>query len=71
LSILKENFNDIPEDILVKASTDYDLTGGQIDNVKRRCLTEQLLFGTEKSNPAKFISYFEQEMNFRKIDSVI
>jgi hypothetical protein len=71
LSILKQNFNDIPEDILVKASTDYDLTGGQIDNVKRRCLTEQLLFGTEKSDPAKFISYIEQEMNFRKIDSVI
>ena len=71
LSILKEIFNDIPDDILVKASTDYDLTGGQIDNVKRRCLTEQLLFGTEKSNPAKFISYIEKEMNFRKIDSVI
>ena len=68
LSILKQNFKDIPEDLLAKASSDYNLTGGQIDNVKRRCLTEQLLFGTEKSNPEKFMTYIEQEMNFRKTD---
>ena len=68
LSILKQNFKDIPEDLLAKASSDYNLTGGQIDNIKRRCLTEQLLFGTEKSNPEKFIPYIEQEMNFRKTD---
>lgn len=66
LAILKQNFNEVQEDILIKASTDYSLTGGQIDNVNKRCLTEQLLFGTETSNPEKFIFYIEQEINFRK-----
>ncbi|WP_396161507.1 ATP-binding protein [Flavobacterium sp.] len=66
LAILKQNFNEVQEDILIKASADYSLTGGQIDNVNKRCLTEQLLFGTETSNPEKFIFYIEQEINFRK-----
>lgn len=66
LAILKQNFNEVQEDIVIKASADYSLTGGQIDNVNKRCLTEQLLFGTETSNPEKFIFYIEQEINFRK-----
>jgi hypothetical protein len=66
LAILKQNFNEVQEDILIKASADYSLTGGQIDNVNKRCLTEQLLFGAETSNPEKFIFYIEQEINFRK-----
>jgi len=66
LAILKQNFNEVEEDILIKASADYSLTGGQIDNVNKRCLTEQLLFDTETSNPEKFIFYIEQEINFRK-----
>jgi SpoVK/Ycf46/Vps4 family AAA+-type ATPase len=66
LAILKQNFNEVNEDLLIKASADYSLTGGQIDNVNKRCLTEQLLFGTETSNPEKFIFYIEQEINFRK-----
>jgi hypothetical protein len=66
LAILKQNFNEVQEDILMKASADYSLTGGQIDNVNKRCLTEELLFGTETSNPEKFIFYIEQEINFRK-----
>lgn len=66
LAILKQNFDEVEEDILIKASADYSLTGGQIDNVNKRCLTEQLLFDTETSNPEKFIFYIEQEINFRK-----
>jgi hypothetical protein len=66
LAILKQNFNEVEEDILIKASADYSLTGGQIDNVNKGCLTEQLLFDTETSNPEKFIFYIEQEINFRK-----
>jgi SpoVK/Ycf46/Vps4 family AAA+-type ATPase len=67
LAILKQSFNkDIDEDLLVIASKDYSLTGGQIDNVKKRCLTEQLLFRTATSESSKFISYIEQEINFRK-----
>lgn len=66
LAILKQNFNEVQEDILIKASADYSLTGGQIDNVNKRCVTEELLFGTETSNPEKFIFYIEQEINFRK-----
>lgn len=65
-AILKQNFNEVQEDLLIKASADYSLTGGQIDNVNKRCVTEQLLFGTETSNPEKFIFYIEQELNFRK-----
>jgi predicted nucleic acid-binding protein len=66
LAILKQNFHEINADLLTKSSANYSLTGGQIDNVKKRCITEQLLFGTETSNPEKFIFYIEQEMNFRK-----
>jgi hypothetical protein len=67
LAILKQSFNkDVDDGLLVKASKDYSLTGGQIDNVKKRCLTEQLLFGTATSEPSKFILYIEQEINFRK-----
>ena len=67
-SILKEQFPIVEENFLRKVSTDHSLTGGQIDNVKKRCLTEQLLFGSETSNPEKFLFYVEQEMNFRKTD---
>ena len=67
-SILKEQFPIVEEDFLRKVSTDHSLTGGQIVNVKKRCVTEQLLFGSETSNPEKFLFYVEQEMNFRKTD---
>jgi hypothetical protein len=67
-SILKEQFPIVEENFLRKVSVDHSLTGGQIDNVKKRCLTEQLLFGSETSNPEKFLFYVEQEMNFRKTD---
>ena len=66
LAIFKENFMEVNEDLLSKASADYSLTGGQIANVNKRCLTEQLLFGKEISNSEKFIFYIEQEVNFRK-----
>ncbi|MFZ4679355.1 MAG: AAA family ATPase [Flavobacterium sp.] len=70
LSILKHNFKGLPQDLLAKASNDYDFTGAQIDNVKKRCLSEELLFGAEKSITEKFISYIEQEVNFRKTDNL-
>jgi AAA+ superfamily predicted ATPase len=69
LAIFKQDFNEVSEDLLIKASEDYSLTGGQINNVNKRCLTEQLLFGNEASNPEKFIFYIEQEMNFRNAKS--
>jgi hypothetical protein len=68
LSILKQQFPTVEEVFLEKVSRDHALTGGQIDNVKKRCLTEQLLFGTETLNPEKFHFYIKQEMNFRKSD---
>lgn len=71
LAILKQNFIEVSEDILIKVSADYSLTGGQIDNVNKRCLTEQLLFATETSNPEKFIFYIEQEINFRNLDKPV
>ena len=67
-SILKEQFPIVEEDFLRKVSADHSLTGGQIVNVKKRCVTEQLLFGSETSNPEKFLFYVEQELNFRKTD---
>ena len=67
-SILKEQFPIIEENFLQKVSTDHSLTRGQIDNLTKRCLTEQLLFGSETSNPEKFLFYVDQEMNFRKTD---
>jgi hypothetical protein len=68
LSILKQQFPTVEEVFLEKVSADHSLTGGQIDNVKKRCLTEQLLFGGETSKPEKFLFYIKQEMNFRKSD---
>lgn len=64
-SILKQNFKDLNDGVLLKVANEYSLTGAQIENIKRRCLTEQLLFGTETSNLKKFIFYIEQELNFR------
>ena len=54
-SILKQNFKDLNDDVLLKVANEYSLTGAQIENIKRRCLSEQLFFGTETSNPEKFI----------------
>lgn len=54
-SILKQNFKDLNDDVLLKVANEYSLTGSQIENIKRRCLSEQLLFGTETSNLEKFI----------------
>ncbi|MEI7509083.1 MAG: ATP-binding protein [Flavobacterium sp.] len=67
-SILKQSFDTMNDDLLLKACKDYSLTGGQIDNVKRRWLAEQLLFGTETSNAEKFFFYVQQETNYRKTD---
>lgn len=64
-SILKQNFKDLNDDVLLKVANEYSLTGAQIENINRRCLSEQLLFGTETSNLKKFIFYIEQELNFR------
>ena len=54
-SILKQIFKDLNDDVLLKVANEYSLTGAQIENIKRRCLSEQLLFGTETFNPEKFI----------------
>jgi hypothetical protein len=54
-SILKQNFKDLNDDMLLEVANKYSLTGAQIENIKRRCLSEQLLFGTETSNLEKFI----------------
>jgi hypothetical protein len=64
--ILKSHFPHYSDTLLLEISTKNNLTGGQIQNLKRKFLVEQILFKNVESTEENFRNYVDNELNFRK-----
>lgn len=64
--ILKSHFTNYSDSLLLEISNKYHLTGGQIQNLKKKFLVEQILFKNVESTEENFKNYIESELNFRK-----
>ncbi len=64
--ILKSHFPNYSDSLLLEISNKHHLTGGQIQNLKKKFLVEQILFKNVESTEENFKNYIESELNFRK-----
>lgn len=63
--ILSNQFTDTDEIELKEISRHYELSGGQIQNIKRKLMADQILFGNNGANLQSIISYVKTEIGFR------
>jgi SpoVK/Ycf46/Vps4 family AAA+-type ATPase len=66
LEILKAQFPTIDLDILEEISERYELTGGQIQNIKKKYLVDEILFESVYTDDFKLKKYIDSEVYFRK-----
>ena len=66
LEILKAQFPLVDLDILEEISERYDLSGGQIQNIKKKYLVDELLFESVHTEDYQLKKYIDSEVNFRK-----
>jgi hypothetical protein len=66
LEILKAQFPSVEVDILEEISERYDLSGGQIQNIKKKYMVDELLFESVYTEDYKLKKYIDSEINFRK-----
>ena len=64
--ILQCQFPDINELELTDISKHYKLSGGQIQNIKRKLLADQVLFSNDSADSESLISYIKMETSFRE-----
>jgi SpoVK/Ycf46/Vps4 family AAA+-type ATPase len=64
--ILKSNFPSYSDSLLLDISKKNNLTGGQIQNLKKKFLVDQILFKNVESTEENFKNYIDSELNFRK-----
>ena len=64
--ILKNQFPSYSDSLLSEISNQNNLTGGQIQNLKKKFLVEQILFKKIQSTEINFKNYIESELNFRE-----
>jgi hypothetical protein len=64
--ILSSQFPMFEAKTITEISKMYTLSGGQIQNLKKKFLVEQILFNGEDLNEEKFKLYIEEEISFRK-----
>lgn len=65
LAILKSQFPDVESDILEEISERYHLSGGQIQNIKKKYLVDELLFEPIFTTDFKLKKHIDSELNFR------
>lgn len=63
--ILKQSFNTIDHDVIKQASSKFNLTGGQISNIKKKLLLQTILEGVSNSNQT-FMELCEEELSMDK-----
>jgi hypothetical protein len=63
--ILELQFPEMNKELLNKLSQDYDLSGGQIQNIKRKLMADQILFGDSFITDQLLLEYIENEIRFR------
>ncbi|MFZ4413589.1 MAG: ATP-binding protein [Bacteroidales bacterium] len=65
--ILQNEFSEVNEDLLLKISNNYNLSGGQIYNIKKKFLINSILEISEANNPVEyFINLVENETSYRE-----
>ena len=64
--ILQSQFVNFNAEILKKISNDFELSGGQIQNVKRKLMADQILFGNENTTYDLLLDYIQNEIGFRQ-----
>lgn len=63
--LLEFQFPDMNKELLNSVSHDYDLSGGQIQNIKRKLMADQILFGNNFVTDQLILEYIENEIGFR------
>jgi hypothetical protein len=63
--ILENQFPILEKKELKEISENYKLSGGQIQNIKRKIIAEQILFGEDMIDNESIISYIKAEIGFR------
>lgn len=71
LKILESHFPDINSDKLMEIAACYELSGGQIQNIKRKLMADQLLFSNTSQNESLFMEYVVSEVGFRSTNRKI
>jgi len=69
VKIIQDLFPKWPDDWVKIIASDYELSGSQIQNIKRKLLVDSLLFNLDNSNIELLLSYIEEELGFRKKDN--
>lgn len=64
--ILQCQFPEMNELELTDISKHYELSGGQIQNIKRKLMADQILFSNEEADTRALISYIKMETSFRE-----
>ena len=64
--ILSEQFPEIDQAFISKISKKYDLTGGQIQNIKKKLTTDYILFKAETKAFENIEKYIQDEVFFRE-----
>lgn len=65
LAILKAQFPTIDLDILAEISERYELSGGQIQNIKKKFMVDEILFEPIYTVDYQLKNYIDSEVNFR------
>jgi hypothetical protein len=63
--ILENQFPIVEKKELKEISENYILSGGQIQNIKRKIIADQILFGDEFDETVSLITYIKTEIGFR------
>ena len=66
--ILQDLFPEWPSDWIKNIASDFELSGSQIQNIKRKLLVDSFLFDLDYSNKELLLNYIEEELGFRKKD---
>ena len=66
--ILQDLFPEWPSDWIKDIASDFELSGSQIQNIKRKLLVDSILFDIDYSNKELLVNYIEEELGFRKKD---
>jgi SpoVK/Ycf46/Vps4 family AAA+-type ATPase len=69
--ILQNQFPIVDKKELKEISENYNLSGGQIENIKRKLIADQILFADECNEGASLITYVKTEISFRTNKDII
>ena len=61
MQIWKSIMPNLADDVAIALAKEYDFSGGQIQNIARKLLVDELLYGTQKNIYGKLKEYCENE----------